>query len=65
LVLFQRQMVLTAEKVKRMLMQGARSASYSLSVGIFARTTYHRAMLSPQIDFISRQVDLEVPIHCE
>lgn len=27
--------------------------------------TYHSAMLSPQIDLISRQVALDVPIHLE
>lgn len=61
MVLFHKQMALTAEKVKRMLLTNTVSLDRERIHGL----TYHRAMLNPQMDFICRHVDLEVPIHWE
>ena len=61
LVLFQRQSVLTAEKVKRTLNRYMISVVIELVASV--NQTHQRAMLKPQIDFISRHVAFEVPIH--
>ena len=59
-VLFHRQIVLTAERVKKMLgtIQSELGTQFCA-----ADHTHQRAMLNPQMDFISRQVALDVPIH--
>lgn len=59
---FQRQTVLTAENVNKMLKHRYSQPGHDrISLG----RTHQRAMLKPQIDFISRHVDFVVPIHWE
>jgi hypothetical protein len=55
--------VLTAEKVKRMLEQT--QSDPRDGVVSFVGRTHQRAMLRPQMDFISKHVALDVPIHAE